>query len=58
MPAAIFWTLAETNSYKSLAAENICDLIRMIRTMENVSFKNEHYLQKHGTAMGTRTFVR
>ena len=38
---------------KSLPAENICDLIRMILTM-NVSFNNEHYLQKHGTAMGTR----
>ena len=39
---------------KSLPAENICDLIRMILTMNNFSFNNEHYLQKHGTAMGTR----
>ena len=30
------------------------DLIRMILTMNNFSFNNEHYLQKHGTAMGTR----
>ena len=39
---------------KSLPAERICDLIRMILTMNNFSFNNEHYLQKHGTAMGTR----
>ena len=26
----------------------------MILTMNNFSFDNEHYLQKHGTAMGTR----
>ena len=39
---------------KSLFAENICDLIRMILTMKNFSFNNEHYLQNNGTAMGTR----
>ena len=26
----------------------------MILTMNNFSFNNEHYLQVHGTAMGTR----
>jgi len=26
----------------------------MILTMNNFSFNNEHYFQKHGTAMGTR----
>ena len=50
MPAA----LLNTRQDKSLPAENICDLIRMILTMNNFSFNNEHYLQKHGTAMGTR----
>ena len=44
----------KTRRDKSLPAENICDLIRMILTMNNFSFNNEHYLQKHGTAMGTR----
>ena len=39
---------------KALPAENICGLIRMILTMNNFSFNNEHYLQKHGTAMGAR----
>ena len=39
---------------KLLPADNICDLIKMILTMNNFSFNNEHYLQKHGTAMGTR----
>ena len=43
-----------TGQDKSLPAENICDLIRMILTMNNFSFNNEDYLQKHGTAMGTR----
>jgi len=43
-----------TRQDKSLPAENICDLIRMILTMNNFSFHNEHYLQNHGTAMGTR----
>ena len=38
----------------SLPTENICDLIRMILTMSNFSFNNEHYLQKNPTAMGTR----
>ena len=31
----------------------MCGLIRMILTTNNFSFSNEHYLQKHGTAMGT-----
>ena len=39
---------------KSLPTEHICDLIRMILTMNNFSVNNEHYLQVHGTAMGTR----
>ena len=51
MPAAIFWTLAKTNHF---LPKNICDLIRMILTMNNFSYNNEHYLQKHGTAMRTR----
>ena len=43
---------------RSLLAENICDLIRMILTMTNFSFDNEHYLQNNGTAMGTRMALR
>ena len=43
-----------TRQNKSLPAERICDLIRMILNMNNFSFNNEHYLQIHGTAMGTR----
>ena len=30
------------------------DLIRMILTMNNFSFNDNHYLQIHGTAMGTK----
>ena len=43
-----------TRQDSSIPAQNICYLIRMILTMNNFSFNNEHYLQKHGTAMGTR----
>ena len=43
-----------TRQDKSIPAEIICDLIRMILTMNNFSFNNEHYLQKYGTAMGAR----
>ncbi|XP_048575670.1 uncharacterized protein LOC125557291 [Nematostella vectensis] len=37
-----------------IPAGTICDLIRMILQMNNFSFNDKHYLQKHGTAMGTR----
>ena len=43
-----------THQNRSFPAERICDLIRMILTMNNFSFNNKHYLQVHGTAMGTR----
>ena len=43
-----------TRQDKSLPAESISDLIRMILTMNNFSFDNEHYLQVHVTAMRTR----
>ena len=48
----------DTRQDKSLPAKNICDLIRMILTMTNFSFDNEHYLQNNGTAMGTRMALR
>ena len=38
----------------SISTETLCDLIRMILTMNNFSFNDKHYLQTHGTAMGTR----
>ena len=31
-----------------------CDLIRMILTMNNITFNDSHYLQIYGTAMGTK----
>ena len=34
--------------------KTICDLIRMILTMNNFVSNDEHFLQQHGTAMGTR----
>ena len=34
--------------------ESICDLMRIILTMNNFEFDNNYYIQLHGTAMGTR----
>ena len=39
---------------KCVPTESICDLTRMILTMNNFVFNNEHFIQQHGTAMGTR----
>ena len=39
---------------KHIPAETICNLIRIILTMNNFTFNSKHYLQKHGTAMGTK----
>ena len=38
----------------TVRTETLCDLIRMILTMDNFSFNDKHYPQVHGTAMGTR----
>ena len=38
----------------SSSTETLCDFIRMILTMNNFSFNDKHYLQAHGTAMGTK----
>ena len=43
-----------TRNTPSIPACTICDLICMILTMNNFSFNDKHYLQIHGTAMGTR----
>ena len=32
----------------------LCDLLRMMLTMNNFTFNQQHYLQIHGTAMGTK----
>ena len=39
---------------KSVPTESVCDLMRMIMTMNNFVFNGEHFVQQHGTAMGTR----
>ena len=44
----------ESRTNTSLKTESICDLIRMILTMNNFEFENNHYLQLHGTAIGTK----
>ena len=44
----------ESRTNTRLKTESICDLIRMILTMNSFEFENNHYLQLHGTAMGTK----
>ena len=39
---------------KTVPSESICDLLRMILTTKNFVFNDEHFIQQHGTAMGTR----
>ena len=43
-----------TSSHKTIPTSTLCDLISMILTMNNFSFNDNHYLQIHGTAMGTK----
>ena len=43
-----------TRSHPTIPTGTLCDLIRMILTINNFCFNDNHYLQIHGTAMGTR----
>ena len=43
-----------TRPHNNIPTGTLCDLIRMILTMNNFSFNDNHYLQIHGTAMGTK----
>ena len=43
-----------TRLQSNIPTGTLCDLIRMILTMNNFSFNDNHYLQIHGTAMGTK----
>ena len=43
-----------TDPHNTIPTGTICDLIRMILTMNNFTFTDSHYLQIHGTAMGTK----
>ena len=44
----------DTRSNKHIPTETLCDLLRMILTMNNFTLSQQHYLQIHGTAMGTK----
>ena len=50
----VFRKALESRTNTHLKTESICDLIRMILTMNNFEFENNHYLQLHGTAVGTK----
>ena len=41
-------------SNSTVPTETLCDLVRIILTINNFEFDNKHYLQIHGTAMGTK----
>ena len=43
-----------TSSNTPIPTVTLCDLIRMVLTMNNFTFNDAHYLQVHGTAMGTK----
>ena len=43
-----------TRLHSNIPTGTLCDLIRMILTMNNFSFNDNHYLQIHSTAMGTK----
>ena len=43
-----------SSSHNTIPTGTLCDLIRMILNMNNFSFNDNHYLQIHGTAMGTK----
>ena len=45
---------APHDPHNTIPTGTICDLIRMILTMNNFTFNDSHYLQIHGTAMGTK----
>ena len=44
----------DTRPNKHIPTETICDLLRLILPMNNFTFNQQHYLQIHGTAMGTK----
>ena len=44
----------DTRPNKHIPTETLCDLLRMILTMNNFTFNPQHYLQIHGNAMGTK----
>ena len=44
----------DTHPNKHIPTETLCDLLRMILTMNTLTFNQQHYLQIHGTAMGTK----
>ena len=44
----------ESHTSTRLKTESICDLIRMILTMNNFEFENNHYLQLHSTSVDTK----
>ena len=46
--------LLDTLSNKHIPTETLCDLLRMILTLNKFTFNQQHYLQIHGTAMGTK----
>ena len=46
--------LLDTRSNKHIPTETLCDLLRMILALNKFTFNQQHYLQIHGTAMGTK----
>ena len=49
-----FRLFRDTRTDKHIPTKTLCDLLRIILTMNNFTFNQHHYLQIHGTAMGTK----
>ena len=47
-------SLVLTRTHKHNPTETLCDLLRMILATNNFTFNQQHYLQIHGTTMGTK----
>ena len=46
--------LHRSRNNRNIPTETLCDLIRMVLTMNNFMFNGKNFLQIHGTAMGTK----
>ena len=54
IPACRHYLDTRTRSNSTVPTETLCDLLRIILTMNNFEFDDKHYLQIHGTATGNK----
>ena len=49
-----YWAVLNARAIQQPPTKDLVGLVELILTKDNFSFSQEHYLQLHGTAMGTR----